>query len=87
MISDGETSLPTSKAHRKISNTLHVHVVTIQVLHAIETLSLWAKIQRNLLCGCSDTVSLCSRGAGVWQPTEHTEGKGIHVLVFDWDFI
>ncbi len=61
--SDRETPLPLSKAsttHPKICNMLHLHVVTVHIHHAGETLSLWQQIQRNYLSRRSDTVWLCS---------------------------
>ncbi len=36
-----------SQAHPKMCNMLHLHVMTVHIHHAIEILSLWAKIQRN----------------------------------------
>ncbi len=43
--SDREMPVPSSKAsetHPKISNMFHLHVVTVHIHHAVETLSLWA---------------------------------------------
>ncbi len=50
LISDREMPLPpskASKAHPKISNTLHLHVVIMHIHHAIATSSLWEKILRH----------------------------------------
>ncbi len=53
--------LKPSKTHPKIFKMLHLHVVTAHIYHAMETLSLWAKIQRSWLSEHSGTAPWTQR--------------------------
>ncbi len=51
----------TSKTHANISSTPHLHVLTLHIHNATETLSLWVKIQRIKLSRGSDTTAQAQR--------------------------